>query len=89
MCSSDLVGSQVGSVAALRREPTERCNEVVGAERRDLEQRLALGQVGDGSTGRARGGAALGIEADRLDAARVEHQGEPHQVTAGSAAGGA
>ena len=71
------VGDQVGGVELARREPAELLGDLVRADARGVEQRLALDER-DG--GRGRGGeraAARGLEAREGDPVALDAQRDP------------
>jgi hypothetical protein len=79
---------ELRGVAVARVETAELGGDLLGVDPGRLQHRAALGKLG-GRRGRRRGRrAALGVEADPLEAPRLRQHRDPDQVAAGSAAGG-
>ena len=83
------VGGQLGRVAALRAEASERLRDRLGVDPRRAEHRLAIDQLGRRRAGGAGRRTALGAEARPLDQPVPECEREPDQVATDGAAGGA
>ena len=66
------VGGELGRVALGRRQAAERRVDLVDADPRRVEHRLAVDHLGDRRGRRPRRAAALGVEADRGDPAVLE-----------------
>ena len=84
------VGGELDRVATLGPEPAERGGDRVGTDRARLEHGGSLGQLGGRGGGGARGGAALGLEADPRRSASASSASEtrirsPHDSAAGGA----
>jgi hypothetical protein len=72
-----------------RPEATERRRDPIGIDRCRLEDRGPINELGHGRGGSAGCRTTLAVKAHPLDSIAAGGHGDPHQVTARSAAGGA
>lgn len=70
-----------------RSEPAELVTDVVRADAGSVHERAGLRQRDDSRSGSNQRGAPGSVESSLLDDAVLEHQRDPHEVAAGSAAG--
>ena len=83
------VRGEVGSVELPRGEATQLTGDVRRADAGRIQHAAALDERHDRAAGRDRGPATVRVERHLRDATVTEHQRNPHEVSAGSAAGAA